>query len=119
MSKAKELLLECKIALGVKSDYKLAQGLEIDRARIADFMNGKRTPDVYACVRIALILKRDPSEIIALIESETEKNEKRKAFWVDFLSRVQGTAKLFTLAVICTISLLAGQAADHRGFKQA
>lgn len=119
MSKAKELLLECKIKLGVKTDYKLAQELKIDRARISAYMSEKRVPDTYACVQMAMALRRDPTEIIAIIEADTEKNEKRKAFWVDFLQRVRKAAKWGTLGAIFMCTLLGGQIADHRGFKQA
>lgn len=109
MSKAKELLLECKIKLGVKTDYKLAQALQIDRARISDYMAEKRTPDAFACVQMALILQRDPAEIIAIIESESEKNEKRKTFWLDFLRRVEKASRAGTLGLIFIVSLLGGQ----------
>lgn len=108
MSKAKELLLECKIKLGVQTDYKLAQALKIPRMRIGDYMRGNRVPDAYACVRIALALKRDPAEIIAEIEAETEKNPERKAFWADFLQRVKTAGRFGMLAVLFTTSLLAG-----------
>ena len=113
MSKAKELLLECKIKLGVQTDYKLAQALELHRGNMSAYMSGKRTPDSYACVRIALILKRDPAQVIAEIEADTAKNEKRKTFWLDFLQRAKQAAKLGTLAVLFTASLLGG-AANHR-----
>lgn len=108
MSKAKELLLECKIKIGVKTDYKLAQALQIDRARISEYMLEKRTPDTYACVQIALILHRDPAEIIAIVESESEKNEKRRAFWLGFLQRARQASKAGTLGLIFIVSLLAG-----------
>lgn len=115
MSKAKELLLECKIKLGVQTDYKLAQALKIDRARISDFMSEKRAPDAYACVRMALILKRDPAEVIAEIEADTEKNEMRREFWRDFLQRVRQAAKLGTLAAIFMGSLLGSISGQREG----
>ncbi len=108
MSKAKELLLECKIKLGIKTDYKLAQALDMHRARISSYMSEKETPDAYACVRMALILGRDPAEIIAIVEADTEKNVKRRAFWADFAQRAKLAAKLGTLAVLFIATLLAG-----------
>lgn len=108
MSKAKELLLECKVKLSVQTDYKLAQALKIDRARVSDYMSGKRAPDAYACVRMAIILRRDPAEIIAEIEADTEKNAERREFWRDFLQRVRQAAKLGTLAAIFMGSLWGG-----------
>lgn len=108
MSKAKELLLECKIKLGVKTDYKLAQALKIDRARVSDYMAEKRVPDAFACVQMALVLQRDPAEIIAIVESESEKNEKRRTFWLDFLQRVRQASRAGTLGLIFIVGLLAG-----------
>lgn len=113
MSKAKELLLECKIKLGVQTDYKLAQALEIHNGRISAYMREKEIPDAYACVRMALILNKDPAEIIAEIEADTEKNEKRREFWKNFLQRAKQAARLGTLAAICILSLLGGVAADR------
>jgi transcriptional regulator with XRE-family HTH domain len=107
MSKAKELLLECKVKLGVKTDYKLAQALELHRGILSDYMSGKRVPDVYVCMRISLILQRNPAEIIAMIEGESEKNEKRKAFWLDFLLHAKQAAKLGML-LLTFIAALSG-----------
>ena len=110
MSKTKELLLECKIKLGIKSDYKLAKALEIHTARVSTYMSGKEKPDTYTAVRMALILGRDPTEVIAEIEIEKEKNEKKRQFWMDFLQHVRQAAKLYMLALVFTASLLAAQA---------
>ncbi len=109
MSKAKELLLECKIRLGVKTDYKLAQALQIHRGIVSDYLSEKRTPDAFACVQMALILERDPTEIIAIIESESEKNPKRKTFWTDFIQRVRQASRGGTLGLIFILGLLGGQ----------
>ncbi len=108
MSKAKELLLECKIKLGIQTDYKLAKALETHNGRIADYMSGKRSPDAYTCVRIALVLGKDPAEVIAEIELETDKNETRKAFWRSFLQRASHTAKRGTLWVLFIASCVIG-----------
>lgn len=118
MSKAKELLLECKIKLGVKTDYKLAQELKIERARISDYMAEKRTPDTYACVRIALILNRNPAEIIAIVEEESEKNAQRKSFWADFLLRAKQAAQVGTLLLIFTIGAAGNINHGLGGFKR-
>jgi hypothetical protein len=47
--------------------------------RVSDYMNRKRTPDAYTCVRMALILGRDPAEVIAEVKADTEKNENAPA----------------------------------------
>lgn len=69
---------------GCKTDYKLAQVLEIPTQRLSDYRSGKRMPDAYACTRIAQVLKRDPLEIIAIVEAGSAKNEAQRAFWRSF-----------------------------------
>lgn len=89
MSKTKELLIECKEKIGVDTDYKLAKALKIHSGRIADYINGKRIPDENACLRIAMLLERNPIEIIAIVQTDTEKNVQRKAFWNEVLMRAK------------------------------
>lgn len=89
MSKTKELLIECKKKICVDTDYKLAKALKIHSGRIADYINGKRIPDENACLRIAMLLERNPIEIIAIVQADTEKNIQRKAFWNEVLMRAK------------------------------
>jgi len=98
--KTKELLLECKVKLGIQTDYKLAQELHIPRQTLHRYMHDERSPDAYAIARIALCLGRDPATITAQIEAETETNPERRQFWVDFLQRA-ATGKRYMLALIC------------------
>ncbi len=81
MNKTRELLIQCKKKLGIETDYKLAQAMEIHRARISAYMAGKETPDFYTCLRIAEILDREPTIVIAEVQADTEKNEQRKSFF--------------------------------------
>ena len=83
--RTKELLLECKIRLGVKTDYALAKGLNIPRQRISDYMDESRKPDEYACFKIAECLGQDPALVIA--EIRAEEGEKHAEFFRDFLLR--------------------------------
>lgn len=89
MSKTIELLTACKKKIGVDTDYKLAKALKIHSGRIADYISGKRIPDENACMRIAMLLERNPIEIIAIVQADTEKNSKRKAFWNEVLKRAK------------------------------
>jgi plasmid maintenance system antidote protein VapI len=115
MSKAKELLLECKIKLGVQTDYKLAQAIGINRGRVSDAMKGKWHLDPFTVVRMALILQRDPAELLAEIELDSEKNQDRQEFWRGFIQHAKQTAKRGMLVLICIISLLAGFNASEAG----
>lgn len=118
MSKQKELLLECKIKLGIKSDYALAKALEVHSGRVSAYMLDKEHPDPYACVRMALILKRDPAEIIAEIESEIEKNPIKRNFWVDFLQHAKQAAQRGMLVLLCGLTLWGGLATAASGFSR-
>lgn len=90
--KIRERLLECKIKLGIKTDYKLAQALKIDRRRISDYMAGKRKPDAYIAVKMADVLKTHPLLLLAEFEGETERNEEIRNFWVNFAQRIKAGA---------------------------
>lgn len=87
--KSTERLLQCKIKLGIKTDYKLAQALGINRARVHNYMAGKATPDVYAAIKMAEILKVHPLMLVAEFEEEAAKDEKKKAFWSNFAQRIK------------------------------
>ena len=106
--RTKELLLECKVKLGVPTDYKLAAALKIPRARISDYMLGKTTPDTYALMKIAECLKLNPLELIAEFEETTAKREEEKRFWADFRQRAGRPLKGFIAAFLCIATLLIG-----------
>lgn len=87
--KIRERLLECKVKLGLDTDYKLAKALGINRARIHDYMTGKRHPDAYAAVRIGETLGIHPMQLLAEFEEEAAKTPERKAFWAGFTQRIK------------------------------
>lgn len=100
--KAKERLLECKVKLKISSDYALAKALGINRARVHEYMTGKRTPNAYAAIKMAEILKVHPLLLLAEFEGETEKNEEIRSFWINFAQRIKaGTVGM--LALIFTV----------------
>lgn len=103
-----ELLKDCKIKLGIKSNYELAKILDLDRARIGDYMSGKRIPTTYAAVKIAECLGLDPLALIAEFEELTAKNETEKKFWADFRQRAKRPVWGLMMALLCTLTLLTG-----------
>lgn len=105
--RTKELLLECKVKLGVKSDYALAQGLNIARQRISDYMDESRKPDEYACFKIAECLEKDPALIIA--EIRAEEGEKHAEYFRDFLLR-QSLPVLVALSVSISCAIYTPEA---------
>lgn len=99
--KVKERLLECKIKLGIKSDYGLAKALKINRGTLSGYMTGKRAPDAFAAVKMAEVLKLHPLQLIAEFEAETEKNEEKRNFWLNFAQRIK-TGAVAMLVLIST-----------------
>lgn len=89
-----------KAQIGVESDYELARRLDIPKQDISRYRLGQRIMNTYICTKLAITLELDPIAVIADIESQTEKNEKRREFWRSFLSRVGMVA-----AVLCTLAL--------------
>jgi transcriptional regulator with XRE-family HTH domain len=76
-----DLLDSAKKQLAMDTDYKLAKKLEISTGTITQYRQGKVMPNVYVYARLAEILNVDPFKLMIEIESETEKNPVRRAYW--------------------------------------
>ncbi len=46
--------------------------------------SGRENPDAYDCARIAEILDLDPLEVIAQVEAEAARTEKKRQYWRSF-----------------------------------
>jgi len=102
-----EALDQFKKAKGIKSECELAQALKVHRNTIKQYRKGVRTPDEYACIRLALELDIDPLLLIAAVQRKAAKGE-RLAFWEDFFRRAkQAAASTAALIFIgfCAIAL--------------
>lgn len=95
-----EYLDAAKARLGVESDYELAKRLEAPRGNITEIRQGKRGVPVEMAFRLAITLELDPASVVADLESQREKNEKRRSFWAGFLQRAAAVA-----ALACTLAL--------------
>lgn len=91
MPKAADLIEAVKAKEGITTNYRLAQITGIPENRLSDYAKGKRMPDAYAATRLALALDREPIEVIAELEAESETNEKKREFWRNFLTRAACT----------------------------
>lgn len=91
-----------KKKLAISSNYALSKALEIERQMVNAYYRGERVPDAYACTRIAVLLEIDPALVIAEIQAENEKNEKKRQFWQGFASR----AGKLTVVIAVSISML-------------
>lgn len=79
---------ECMLKLGVPTDYKLAQALEIRQARISAIRSGKEKPDLELCYKMADILEISPAIIIAEIQVENAKTPAKALIFKHFLTAV-------------------------------
>lgn len=80
------------------TDYEAAKRLELPQQRLTDIRKGRRPLTPYLATKIAIALDLDPITVIAEVEAQTEKDEKRREFWRSFLRRAAMVA-----AVMCTL----------------
>lgn len=84
---ANEYLDAAKQAMNITSDYELANRFGLHRSRISSYRKGREWPDNYVVMLLAITLKLDPARVLADLESQREKDPKRREFWQGFLSR--------------------------------
>lgn len=90
-----------KAQLNIKSDYELAKRLELPKQSIPGIRNGSRAIALEIAFKIAIALELDPAQVVADLEEQREKNEKRRDFWRSFLSR----APMLLAVLACTLAL--------------
>ncbi|WP_435033221.1 hypothetical protein [Aeromonas salmonicida] len=76
---------ELKEKLNLPSDYAAAKFLGVPRQSMTKVRNGQvlgKDKCLRLAVAVAVALKRDPLEIIATAEAQTEKNQELKAVWL-------------------------------------
>jgi hypothetical protein len=95
----KEYLQACMIKLNVDNWYQLAKALDIKPQDVGFYMRGERRVSVYACFKVGVCLGIEPSIIIADIESECEKNPKKRHFFKCFLECMRNTVLVLVLSV--------------------
>lgn len=76
-----EYLDTAKKALGIESDYGIAQYLNVTRQAINNWRKNRQVMDDYAAAKIAEALGLNPMEVIAAANLEREKGEERKSYW--------------------------------------
>lgn len=87
-----DLIEEVRHKLDGATDYRIAQVLEISKQKVSAIKAGREKLDVYDCARIAEVLERDPLEVIAQVEAETARTEKKRQYWRSFFSGLKRTA---------------------------
>ncbi|MDR2838389.1 MAG: hypothetical protein LBV49_07495 [Azonexus sp.] len=89
--KAEAYLAAVKKQLDLRTDRQLEEQLEIGYGNIVGMKKGYRAIPNHVAFRIAKALNLEPARVIADLEEQREKNEKRRAFWQSVLSRTTGS----------------------------
>ena len=105
MEDVKSLLDAVKAAKGVSSNYALAKALDLPDQRICDYYKGQRMPDEYACMKIAQALDRPLADVLAIVRISGEKDEKRRAAWVEYYKSIGGIAAAWAVALFVSVTL--------------
>ena len=100
-----ELLDRVRDANGITSDSQLAQKLDVDKRRVSAYRRGRETPDEYACLKIAQALGRPLDSVIATVKASTEKDEKRREAWENYMKRLGGLAASISVVFMFSIHL--------------
>lgn len=104
MSQTQELIEQVRQKLDGATDYKIAQVLDIPRQTASEYVRGNREADNYACAKIAEVLDRDPLEVIAQVEAEAARTEKKREYWRSFFSGLKRKAHVVALCVTLAFS---------------
>ncbi|MBT9540272.1 hypothetical protein [Thiobacillus sp.] len=91
MTQTQQLIEQVRQKLNGATDYKIAQALDLQQEYVRRYVKGDAA-DAYACAKIAEILERDPLEVIAQVEAEAARTEKKRQYWRSFFSGLKQTA---------------------------
>lgn len=103
------LLDEVKWVHNIKSDYKLAQFLEMTQNTIANYRHERSRPDDKTLLKLAALAKLDQSDIDVLavqLHAARTNDEATKEFWNRIVTRLQGgVAHAGVLAIVAMVSI--------------
>ena len=86
-------LNRAKNNLGTESDYALAKELSVARSSITAYRQGKPADELFL-FKLAEAAAEDPAKVIAEVRAETERDEKRRAYWQRVAVRYGAAASL-------------------------
>ena len=106
MNTIKDLLDAVKTTAGIQTDYALAKELGVHRQLVSSFYKGTRRPDNSMCLEIAERLRMPLERVIAIVEIEAEKDEKRREVWKGYYKSIGGYAASFVLVFFLAVTLI-------------
>lgn len=92
MKTTAEYLDEIKSKTGIESDYGVAMKLGLSRFAVSNYRHCKNAFDNHTCLIVARTLGTPLEQVIADMELQREKDEKKKADWLSFEMRLKGAA---------------------------
>jgi predicted transcriptional regulator len=90
METVKNLLNEAIQKNNLKNYAELAKKIGVSQKSINYYKNGKTTPEMFVMMKLAMLTNRKLEEVIAMINIEREKNEKKKNFWIEIYKKITG-----------------------------
>lgn len=102
----KDFLDKCKEKLNLTSTYALAKHWGISEQVLGRYYHEERTPDDFACFKIAETLEIDAAFVIAKIRAENEKDEKKAEYFRVFGGLLKKQAVNIALVLVCVASLV-------------
>lgn len=87
------------------SDYAVAMKLGISRHAPSNYRHCKNAFDNHTCLLVARALETPLEQVIADMEIQREKDEKKKADWLGFELRLKGAAATIAAASLVTLNL--------------
>jgi len=106
--KPAEYLDAVKARLKIHSDYELAKRLEISDRVLPAMRRGERNIPLDMAFKLAITLELDPATVVADLESQREKDEKRRGFWTSFISHARTAAVLLVCMLAWSFSGICG-----------
>lgn len=116
MQTVDKLLDAVKKQHAIKSDYKLAQFLELTQNTIANYRHGRSRPDDKTLARLADLGGVNPAEIDVLaaqLQAERATNEDARMMWKRIAQRLQAGA--VHVAVLVAVSLVGFTSTPNAG----
>lgn len=114
MMDVSKYLDECKEKLNISSTYGLSKAMNIPENVLHYYYKGERSPDEYACFKMAEILQIDPAVVIAEIKTSTEKNPVKREYFKVFRGASRKAGAAIILALALSLSLLSAHDGGSR-----
>lgn len=109
MKTVNELIDRVKLNAGIKSDYKLAQTLNLTQHTIANYRHGRSRPDDLVLSKMAELggIPAAQIELLAVtLQAERANTDEARALWRRIAARLQDGAVHSTVLAVCLVAML-------------